>query len=99
MNKEQITSLVRYAAMLIVFVAGLFGVSLSEETASAIAIGVALVALVVYGFWKNQNVTAAAALAQRVLDALKEELLTPEQVERLLEDIEQDQPEEMPEGK
>lgn len=86
MNKEQIVSCVRYFGILIVFVAGLFGLQISEETGSLIAICVAMVVLLAYGLWKNQNLTAAAALAQRVLDLLKSDVLTFEQVEQMIDD-------------
>lgn len=86
MNKEQIISLVRGLAILVVMVAGMFGLTLDEETGQTIAIGVAMVAILVYSLWKNHNITAAAALAQRVLDLLKENVLTFEEVERLVED-------------
>lgn len=86
MNKEQIISLVRGLAILVVMVAGMFGLTIDEETGQTIAIGVAMVALLIYSLWKNHNITAAAALAQRVLDLLKENVLTFEEVERLIED-------------
>ena len=86
MNKEQIISLVRGLGIIVVMVAGMFGLTLDEETGQTIAIGVAMVALLIYSLWKNHNITAAAALAQRVLDLLKENVLTFEEVERLIED-------------
>lgn len=86
MNKEQIISIVRGLAILVVMVAGMFGLTIDEETGQTIAIGVAMVAILVYSLWKNHNFTAAAALAQRVLDLLKDNVLTFEEVERLIED-------------
>lgn len=91
MNKEQITSLIRALAILIVMVAGMFGLHLDEETGQVIAIGVAMVALLVYSLWKNHNITPAAALAQRVLDLLKENILTFEEVEQLIDDAQEQQ--------
>lgn len=88
MNKEQITSTIRYFIMLIMFIAGLLGYNITEDTAQMIAIGVAMIILLAYGLWKNQNLTAAAALAQRVLNLLKENVLTFEQVEQMVEDAE-----------
>lgn len=84
MTSEQIKNLVKYAATLVVFIAGLFGVAISEETASIVVYAVALVALVAWGLWKNHNLTTAAILGQKVLDALKKEVVTPESVEELL---------------
>ena len=85
MNKEQVTSITRGVAILIVMVAGMFGLHLDEDTAQLIAIGIAMVALLAYSLWKNQNITPAAALAQQVLDLLKENILTFDEVERLVE--------------
>lgn len=85
MNKEQITSIIRAIAILLVSVAGMFGLAMDEQTAQLIVIGVAMVAIIAYGLWKNHNITAAAALAQRVLDLLKEHVLTFEQVEELID--------------
>ena len=88
MNKEQITSTIRYFVMLIMFIAGLLGYNITEDTAQMIAIGAAMIILLAYGLWKNQNITAAAALAQRVLNLLKENVLTFEQVEQMIDDAE-----------
>lgn len=90
MTSEQIKNLVRYAATLVVFIAGLFGVAISEETAAIIVYAVALVALVAYGLWKNHNLTTAAILGQKVLDALKKDVITPESVEDLLREAQTD---------
>lgn len=89
MNKEQITSLIRGLAILLVTVAGMFGLTIEQETAQLIVIGVAMVVIIAYGLWKNHNLTGAAALAQRVLDLLKQNILTVEQVEQLIEEAEQ----------
>lgn len=89
MNKEQITSLIRGLAILLVTVAGMFGLTIEQETAQLIVIGVAMIVIIAYGLWKNHNLTGAAALAQRVLDLLKQNVLTFEQVEQLIEDAEQ----------
>ena len=86
MNKEQIISTIRYAAMMIVFIAGLLGYNITEDTATMIAIGAAMIILLAYGLWKNQNLTAAAALSQQVLNLLKQHILTFEQVEKMIED-------------
>ncbi|MBQ3387341.1 MAG: hypothetical protein IJG53_08465 [Eggerthellaceae bacterium] len=86
MNKEQTISLVRGFALLIVMVAGMFGLHLDEDTAQVIAIGIAMVAIMVYSLWKNHNITPAAALAQQVLDLLKEKVLTFELVEAMIDE-------------
>ena len=89
MNKEQITSLIRGLAILLVSVVGMFGLTIEQETAQLIIIGVAMVVIIAYGLWKNHNLTGAAALAQRILDLLKQNILTVEQVEQLIEEAEQ----------
>lgn len=91
MNKEQITSIIRALGIIIVMIAGMFGLRLDEETGQVIAIGVAMVALLAYSLWKNHNITPAAALAQRVLDLLKEQVLTFEQVEQLIRDAQEEE--------
>lgn len=91
MNKEQVTSIIRALGIIIVMIAGMFGLHLDEETGQVIAIGVAMVALLAYSLWKNHNITPAAALAQRVLDLLKEQVLTFEQVEQLIRDAQEDE--------
>lgn len=89
MNKEQITSIIRAIAILLVSVAGMFGLAIDEQTAQLIVIGAAMLIIIAYGLWKNHNITAAAALAQRVLDLLKENILTFEQVEQLIEEAQE----------
>ena len=84
MNKEQITSILRGLAILLVTIAGMFGLTIDENVAQLIVIGVAMVVIIAYGLWKNHNLTAAAALAQKVLDLLKQHVLTFEQVEELV---------------
>lgn len=91
MNKEQVTSIIRALGIIIVMIAGMFGLRLDEETGQVIAIGVAMVALLAYSLWKNHNITPAAALAQRVLDLLKEQVLTFEQVEQLIRDAQEEE--------
>lgn len=89
MNKEQITSIIRAIAILLVSAAGMFGLAIDEQTAQLIVIGVAMLVIIGYGLWKNHNITAAAALAQRVLDLLKENILTFEQVEQLIDEAQE----------
>jgi len=86
MNKEQITSLIRALAILLVSIAGMFGLVIDEETSQVIIIGIAMVVLIAYSLWKNHNLTGAAALAQKVLDLLKQHVLTFEEVEKLIDD-------------
>ena len=85
MNKEQITSLIRALAIMLVSIAGMFGLVIDEETSQVFVIGVAMLVLIAYGLWKNHNLTGAAALAQQVLDLLKQHILTFEAVEELID--------------
>ena len=89
MNKEQITSIIRAVAILLVSAAGMFVLAIDEQTAQLIVIGIAMLVIIAYGLWKNHNITAAAALAQRVLDLLKENILTFEQVEQLIDEAQE----------
>lgn len=91
MNREQIRSLLSMGGILVVTIAGLFGISLDESTGETIAMGVAIVALVAYGCWKNHNLTMAAVLGQKVLDAVKQEVITPEQVENFIDEATKEQ--------
>ena len=86
MNKEQITSLIRMFAILVVSIAGMFGLTVDEDAAQLIVIGVAMVALIAYACWKNHNLTLPASYAQKILDLLKENLLTVEQVQHLIDE-------------
>ena len=58
MNKEQITSIIRAIAILLVSAAGMFGLAIDEQTAQLIVIGVAMLVIIAYGLWKNHNITA-----------------------------------------
>ena len=88
MNKEQVTSLIRMLAILVVSIAGMFGLTVDEDVAQTIVIGIAMLALIIYACWKNHNLTVPATYAQEILDLLKKNLLTPEQVQRLIDEAE-----------
>jgi len=85
MSEEQIKNIIRYGATMVVFIAGMFGIALDEDTAQVIVIGVAMVALCAYGLWKNHNLTTAAIVGQKVIDAIKDEVVTEESVVELLD--------------
>ena len=84
MNSEQLRSIVSAVAILAVTIASIMGwqLDLSDTTAGFMA--VAEVAVVAWSVWKNHNFTAAACYGQLVLDALKQGILTDEEVDALL---------------
>lgn len=70
-NRERIVAIVRLLVMLASAVAGGFGLTVDPDALGTIAAcAVALIAGV-YGWWKNNNLTAAAQDAQAYLDAVK----------------------------
>lgn len=70
-TRERIVAIIRLVIMLVSAVAGGFGLTIDPDSLGTIvACGVALVAGV-YSWWKNANVTKAAAEAQRYLDSIK----------------------------
>lgn len=70
-NKERVIAIVRLAVMLASSVAGGVGLAVDADALGTIvACGVALVAGV-WAWWKNNNVTEGAQLAQDYLDGIK----------------------------
>lgn len=72
-NGERIKAAVTLIVTAVVNVANLFGYALDAETWVNAALTIASFALILYTWWKNQNITPEAAQAQMLLDALKEE--------------------------
>lgn len=72
-NKERVIAIVRLAVMLAANVAAGFGLAVDADSlATIVACGVALVAGT-WSWWKNNNVTQGAQLAQDYLDGIKVE--------------------------
>lgn len=70
-TKERIIAIVRLAVMLAANIAAGFGLAIdSDSLATIAACAVALVAGI-WSWWKNNNVTEGAQLAQDYLDGIK----------------------------
>ena len=70
-TRERIVAIIRLVIMLVSAVAGGFGLTIDPDSLGTIAAcAVALVAGV-YSWWKNANITEAAAEAQHYLDSIK----------------------------
>lgn len=83
---EQTKAIMSALCSLVIFVAGLFGVSLDNDIVTTIVSAAVLVAVVIWDIWNNHNFTAAAGLAQKVLDALKKDVLTEDEVIAFIEE-------------
>lgn len=72
-NKERVIAIVRLAVMLAANVSAGFGLAVDADSlATIVACGVALVAGA-WSWWKNNNITEGAQLAQDYLDGIKVE--------------------------
>ena len=70
-NKERVIAIARLLVMLASTVAGGLGLAVDPDSlGTVVACGVALVAGV-WAWWKNNNVTEGAQLAQDFLDGIK----------------------------
>lgn len=68
---ERVTAIARLVVMLVSSVLGGLGLAVDADSlATIVACGVALAAGV-WSWWKNNNVTEAATLAQEYLDGIK----------------------------
>lgn len=70
-NSQSTVAFVRLAVPLASFVAAAFGWALDPDLLTNALLSVLAVALLVWTWWKNNNVTEAAQAAQRVLEAIK----------------------------
>ena len=71
MNTERLVAIVRLVVPLVVAIANMAGYALDAGLVANIAMTVATIAAFVWAWWKNNNVTEAAQIAQEYLDALK----------------------------
>lgn len=71
MNTERLVAIVRLIVPLVVAVANMAGYALDAGLVANIAMTVATIAAFIWTWWKNNNVTEAAQIAQEYLDALK----------------------------
>ena len=70
-SRERIVAIVRLLVMLVSAVAGGFGLTIDPDALGTIAACAVALAAGVYGWWRNNNLTAAAQDAQAYLDAVK----------------------------
>ena len=70
-NSQTAVAFARLIVTLVVGVAATFGWTLDAELWINIVLSILSVALFIWTWWKNNNITAAAQEAQKVLDELK----------------------------
>ena len=68
---ERTKAIISATVILIVNIAALCGVNVSQDTLMSVAFGIAAIVADLYGIWKNHNFTPEAAQAQSLLDELK----------------------------
>lgn len=73
MNAQSIKAIVTLLIVCVVNVANVAGFALDYDLWFNVTFSVFSVVSVVYAWWKNQNITKAAQLAQEYLDDLKRE--------------------------
>ena len=71
MNTERLVAIVRLVVPLVVAIASMAGYALDAGLVANIAMTVATIAAFIWAWWKNNNVTEAAQIAQEYLSALK----------------------------
>lgn len=70
---ERVTAIARLLVTLAAMVAGGLGIALDADALYTVAACALALAASAYSWWKNNNVTEAAALAQAYLDTIKKE--------------------------
>lgn len=68
---EKIIAIVRLAVTLVAMVASAFGLIVDADSLFTIVACIAAVVAAIVSWWKNSNITEAAARAQEYLDSLK----------------------------
>lgn len=86
MNTERLVAIVRLIVPLVVAIANMAGYALDAGLVANIAMTVATIAAFVWAWWKNNNVTEAAQIAQEYLDALKADMDSEEYSNALTSD-------------
>lgn len=81
-NSQSGVAFARLVATLLVSVLATFGWTFDSDLVFNVLLSVIAVALFVYSWWKNNNVTEAAQEAQKVLDQLKVAEKVEEDVEK-----------------
>ena len=70
-KKQTLMAFIRLACSLITTGLALYGVSVDADALFVLAMIVVALAAYIWSWWKNNNVSAAATEAQKVLDELK----------------------------
>lgn len=83
---EQIKALVSGLVSIVIVCAGIFGITLDQDIVATIVYVVIIIAVIVWDIWKNHNFTAAAGLAQKILDAIKRDVITEAEVTAFIEE-------------
>ena len=68
---ERTKAIASAAVILIVNIAGLFGITLDSNNVTQVTIGIIMLITIIYGIWKNHNFTSEAQKAQIYLNDLK----------------------------
>lgn len=86
MTNEQIKAIIQMVATIAITIASIFGYQLAEDQAMSIAIVVVACLVVGYSVWRNCNITTEAGKSQKILDGLKEGLITASEVDDFYEE-------------
>lgn len=70
-KKQTIVAFVRLICMLVTSAATLFGVAVDADVLFIAIMCLCSLATIIWGWWKNNNVTKAATEAQELLDMIK----------------------------
>lgn len=69
---ERVIAIVRLVVGLVVMAASACGLAIDADSVFAVIMCILAVAAFVYSWWKNNNITEAAQIAQGYLNALKD---------------------------
>lgn len=83
---EQIKAFVSSVVSIVVIGAGILGIAIDPDAVSTVVYAVAILAVIIWDIWKNHNFTAAAAMVQKIIDALKQGVLTEGEVAAFIEE-------------
>ena len=72
METERLAAIIRLVVTLIVTTASMLGYALDADALYSVISTIAAAALIVWAWWKNNNITKAAQEAQVFLNQLKE---------------------------
>lgn len=75
LNSQTIVAFARLAVTLILSVAAVFGWALNWELVYNVIVSALGLAMLVWAWWRNNNVTEAAQEAQLLLDEIKDQAL------------------------